>query len=109
MASCANTYLDGSTSLPGFREVVREQELIPVTWTVDPSDYLLGEDPDGVVRAVVRADEAERRGEADEVVLLHDNQGQTAEALPGIIDRYEGWDRGFAVVDELLADKYLVP
>ena len=104
-----NPYLDGSTSLPGFREVVREQELIPVTWTVDPSDYLLGDDPDGVVRAVVRADEAERNGEADEVVLLHDNQGQTAEALPGIIDYYEGSGRGFAVVDELLADKYLMP
>ena len=56
-----------------------------MTWTVDPSDYLLGDDPDSVVRAVARADEAERKGEADEVVLLHDNQTQTAEALPTII------------------------
>ena len=104
-----NPYLDGSDAMPGFREVVREQELIPVTWTVDPSDYLLGDDPDGVVRAVVRADEAERRGEADEVVLLHDNQRQTAEALPSVIDHYEKSGRGFVGVNELLADKYLGP
>jgi peptidoglycan/xylan/chitin deacetylase (PgdA/CDA1 family) len=68
-------------------------------WTVDPGDYLLGGDPDGVVRAVARADEAGPKGEGDEVVLLHDNQRQTAEALPGIIDHYEGSDRGFAGVD----------
>jgi len=62
-----------------------------------------------VVRAVARADEAGRKVEADEVVLLHDNQRQTAEALRGIIDRYEGSGRRFAGVDELLADKYLDP
>jgi len=104
-----NPYLEGSEALPGFREVVREQELIPVTWTVDPGDYLLGGNPDSVVRAVARADEAGRKVEADEVVLLHDNQRQTAEALRGIIDRYEGSGRRFAGVDELLADKYLDP
>jgi peptidoglycan/xylan/chitin deacetylase (PgdA/CDA1 family) len=104
-----NPYLDGSDALPAFRSVVREQELIPVTWTVDPSDYLLGDNPDGVVRAVERADEAGAKGEADEVVLLHDNQRQTAEALPGIIDHYEESGRRFAGVDELLADEYLGP
>jgi peptidoglycan/xylan/chitin deacetylase (PgdA/CDA1 family) len=104
-----NPYAEGSSALPAFREVVREQELIPVTWTVDPSDYLLGGDPDGVVRAVARADEAGRKGERDEVVLLHDNQRQTAEALPEIIDHYEGSGRGFVGVEELLADKYLGP
>jgi len=80
-----------------------------VTWTVDPSDYLLGDDPDGVVRAVARADKAGAKGEADEVVLLHDDQRQTADALPGIIDRYEGSGRRFVDVDELLTDKYLDP
>jgi peptidoglycan/xylan/chitin deacetylase (PgdA/CDA1 family) len=104
-----NPYLDGSNALPAFREVVRGEGLFPVMWTVDPSDYLLGDNPDGVVRAVARADEAGRRGEADEVVLLHDNQRQTAEALPKIIDNYEGSGRAFAGVDELLADKYLEP
>lgn len=104
-----NPYAEGSNALPAFREVVREQELIPVTWTVDPGDYLLGHNPDGVVRAVAHTDEAGRKGEADEVLLLHDNQRQTAEALPGIIDHYEGSGRGFAGVAELLADKYLEP
>jgi peptidoglycan/xylan/chitin deacetylase (PgdA/CDA1 family) len=104
-----NPYLDGSDALPGFREVLLGHELIPVTWTVDPSDYLLGDNPDGVVRAVERADEAGAKGEADEVVLLHDNQRQTAEALPGIIDHYEESGRRFAGVDELLADEYLGP
>jgi peptidoglycan-N-acetylglucosamine deacetylase len=104
-----NPYLDGSDALPGFREVLLEHELIPVTWTVDPSDYLLGDDPEGVVRAVVRTDNAGSKGKADEVVLLHDNQRQTAEALPGIIDHYEGSGRGFAGVNDLLADKYLEP
>jgi peptidoglycan/xylan/chitin deacetylase (PgdA/CDA1 family) len=104
-----NPYLDGSNALPAFREVVQGEGLFPVMWTVDPSDYLLGDNPDGVVRAVARADEAGRRGEADEVVLLHDNQRQTAEALPKIIDNYEGSGRAFAGVDELLADKYLEP
>ena len=63
----------------------------------------------GVVRAVARADGARREGEADEVVLLHDNQGQTAEALPAIIGHYEKSGRGFVGVGELLADKYLGP
>ena len=104
-----NPYLEGSDALPAFRSVAWEQGLFPVMWTVDPSDYLLGDDPHGVVRGVAEADEAGRQGESDEVVLLHDNQRQTAEALPAIIDHYEGSGRGFAGVDELLADKYLEP
>ena len=104
-----NPYLDGSDALLTFRSVVRGQRLFPVTWTVDPGDYLLGDDPDGVVRAVERADEDGREGESDEVMLLHDNQRQTAEALPDIIDHYEESGRRFAGVDELLADKYLEP
>jgi peptidoglycan/xylan/chitin deacetylase (PgdA/CDA1 family) len=102
-----NPYLQGSDALPAFRSVAWEQGLFPVMWTVDPSDYLLADDPDGVVRGVVEAEETGRKGEGAEVVLLHDNQRQTAEALPGIIDHYEGSRRRFAGVDELLADKYL--
>jgi peptidoglycan/xylan/chitin deacetylase (PgdA/CDA1 family) len=104
-----NPYFEGSNALPGFRRVVWGQRLFPVTWAVDPSDYLLGDDPDGVVRAVARADKAGAKGENDEVVLPHDNQRQTADALPGIIDRYEGSGRRFVDVDELLADKCLDP
>lgn len=100
-------YFDNSGALPAFREVVREQELFPVTWTVDPSDYLRGGHPEGIVRAVVRADEGERGRKSDEVVLLHDNQEQTVRALPEIIAYYEGSGRRFADVDELLAGKYI--
>ena len=101
-----NPYLEGSHALPAFRRVVREQELIPVTWTVDPGDYLFEHRAGGVVRAVMRADERGRKGEGDEVILLHDNQRQTAEALAGIIDYYEGSGRQFASLGGLLADKY---
>ncbi len=104
-----NPYLDGSDALAAFRGIAREQELFPVMWTVDPSDYLLGGRPGGVVRTIVRADGAGQNGEGDEVVLLHDNQRQTARALPSIIDHFEGSGRDFAGVDELLADKYLEP
>ncbi len=104
-----NPYVEGSNALPAFRGVVRGEGLFPVMWTVDPGDYLLGGNPDGVVRAVARADEAGRGGESDEVVLLHDNQRQTSKALPEIIDHYEGSGRRFAGVEELLADKYLNP
>jgi peptidoglycan/xylan/chitin deacetylase (PgdA/CDA1 family) len=104
-----NPYIDGSEALPAFLGVAREQRLFPVTWTVDPSDYLLGDDPGAIVRAVARADESSRESKADEVVLLHDNQRQTAEALPGVIDHYQNSGRGFVGVDELLADKYLRP
>jgi peptidoglycan/xylan/chitin deacetylase (PgdA/CDA1 family) len=104
-----NPYLEGSDALPAFRRVAWEQKLFPVMWTVDPGDYLLDGKPEGVVRGVAEADEAGRKGEADEVVLLHDNQRQTAEALPAIIDRYERSGRRVAGVDELLADEYLGP
>src|SRR5918997_2093260 len=69
-----NPYLEGSIALPAFREVVQEQELVPVMWTVDPGGYLLGDNPDGVVQTVARADEVGRKGAADEILLLHDNQ-----------------------------------
>ena len=104
-----NPYLEGSIALPAFRRVVREQRLFPVMWTADPGDYLLGGRAGGVVRAVVRTDEAGRNAAGDEVLLLHDNHRQTAEALPGIIDHYEASGRRIAGVDELLTDKYLDP
>ena len=104
-----NPYIDGSDALPAFRAVAREQGLFPVMWTVDPSDYLLDGQPEDIVRGVAGTDGTGRRGGGDEVVLLHDNQGQTAEALPEIIDRYEKSGRRFVGVDELLADKYLGP
>ncbi|CAN5252353.1 hypothetical protein BH18ACT10_BH18ACT10_18990 [soil metagenome] len=105
-------YIEGSNALPVFRRVVREQKLIPVMWTVDPSDYLHGGDPRGLIRAIVRTDKAkhkEQQRKRDEVVLLHDSHGQTARALPDIIDYYQRTGRDFTDVDELLADRYLDP
>ncbi len=102
-------YFGGSDALPVFRKVVREQGLVPVLWTVDPRDYLLGGRPEGVVRGVVRADEKGRKRERDQVLLLHDTHRQTADALPEIIDHYKRSGRQFAGVDELLTDKYTKP
>ena len=104
-----NPYIDGSDALPAFRAVAREQGLFPVMWTVDPSDYLLDGQPEDIVRGVAGTEGTGKRGGGDEVVLLHDNQRQTAEALPEIIDRYEKSGRRLVGVDELLADKYLGP
>jgi peptidoglycan/xylan/chitin deacetylase (PgdA/CDA1 family) len=99
-------YFDGSDALPAFRKVVRDQGLFPILWTVDPRDYMLGSRPEGVLRGIVRADETGRKGERDQVLLLHDTNRQTANALPQIIDHYERSGRQFATVGELLADKY---
>lgn len=104
-----NPYLGGSDALPVFRKVVRDQGLFPILWTADPRDYLLVGHPEGVVRGVVRADEAGRKGKRDEVLLLHDTHRQTADALPQIIDHYERSGRRFADLGELLADKYAEP
>jgi len=104
-----NPYLGGSDALPEFQKVAREHRLFPVLWTVDPRDYLLGGHPEDVVRGVVRADETRRKGEKDQVLLLHDTHRQTAYALPQIIDHYERSGRRFADVGELLAEKYAGP
>src|ERR671912_681862 len=104
-----NPYFDGSDALPVFRKVVRDQGLFPILWTVDPRDYMLGGSPEGVLRGIVRADETGRKGERDQVLLLHDTHRQTANALPQIIDHYERSGRRFAAVGELLADKYAEP
>ena len=104
-----NPYFDGSDALPVFRKVVRDQGLFPILWTVDPRDYLLGGRPEGVLQGIVRADETGRKKKGDQVLLLHDTHRQTADALPQIIDHYEGSGRQFADVEELLADKYAEP
>jgi peptidoglycan-N-acetylglucosamine deacetylase len=104
-----NPYFDGSDALPVFRKVVRDQGLFPVLWTADPRDYMLGDRPKDVLRGIVRADETWRERERDQVLLLHDTDRQTADALPQIIDHYERSGRQFATVGELLADKYAEP
>jgi peptidoglycan/xylan/chitin deacetylase (PgdA/CDA1 family) len=104
-----NPYLDGSDALPVFRKVVRDQGLFPILWTIDPRDYKLGSRPEDVLQGIARADETGRKGERDQVLLLHDTHRQTANALPQIIDHYERSGRHFSAVAELLADKYAEP
>jgi peptidoglycan/xylan/chitin deacetylase (PgdA/CDA1 family) len=102
-------YFEGSNALPAFRKVVRQEQLIPVIWTIDTQDYLMAGDPQGIVRSVVRQDRIGHKQDRDEVVLMHDIHPQDAQALPGIIDHFEHQGREFVGVNELLADKYLGP
>jgi peptidoglycan/xylan/chitin deacetylase (PgdA/CDA1 family) len=102
-------YFEGSDALPGFRRVVWQERLFPVIWTIDPQDYLMDGNPQGVVGNVVRQDRAGRNQDRDQVVLMHDIRPQDARALPGIIDHFERQGRKFAGVNELLTDKYLEP
>ncbi|CAA9439979.1 Peptidoglycan N-acetylglucosamine deacetylase [uncultured Rubrobacteraceae bacterium] len=102
-------YFEGSGALPVFRRVVRAEGLFPIIWTIDSSDYLFGGNPEALVRGVVRADQRRRKTQRDQVLLLHDIHGQTAQALPEIIAHFEGSGRQFAEVDELLSAKYAQP
>jgi peptidoglycan/xylan/chitin deacetylase (PgdA/CDA1 family) len=102
-----NPYFEGSDTLPVFRRVVRQQRLFPVIWTIDTQDYLMADNPQGIVRSVVRQDRTGRRKNRDQVVLMHDIHPQDAQALPEIIDHYEGSGRRFVSVSALLTDKYV--
>ena len=101
------SYFEGSDALLAFRRIVRQEQLFPVIWTIDTQDYLMAGDPQGIVRNVVRQDRTGRRKDRDQVVLMHDIHPQDAQALPDIIDHYEGSDRRFVSVSELLTDKYV--
>ena len=98
-------YFDGSDALPAFRKVVRQEQLFPVIWTIDTQDYLMADNPRGIVKTVASQDKAER----DQVVLMHDIHPQDVRALPGVIDHLERSDRQFVGVDQLLRDKYPEP
>jgi peptidoglycan/xylan/chitin deacetylase (PgdA/CDA1 family) len=98
-------YFDGSDALPAFRKVVRQEQLFPVIWTIDTQDYLMADDPRGIVKTVASQDKAER----DQVVLMHDIHPQDVRALPGVIDHLERSGRQFVGVDQLLRDKYPEP
>ena len=74
-------------------------------WTPSPHDYLFDGQPEGIIQSTsqLQAD----RGEHDEVLLLHDNKQQTADALPVVIELYQSEGLEFTDVHELLVDKYL--
>lgn len=98
-------YFDNPSMLPAFKEVVREEKSFVILWTLDTQDYLADGSPAMVIRKVLSADRRVRP-RADRVVLLHDNQRQTAGALPEIIDYYQASSLQFTGVHELLAAKY---
>ena len=104
-----NPYFEGSDALPAFRRVVRKEQCFPVIWTIDTQDYLMGGNPQGIVKNIVRQDRAGRKQDHDEVVLMYDIHPQDAQALPSIIDHFERSGRKFVSVNELLTDKYLEP
>jgi peptidoglycan/xylan/chitin deacetylase (PgdA/CDA1 family) len=98
-------YGNGSDALPAFRKVVRQEQLFPVIWTIDTQDYLMADNPRGIVKNVASLDKKGR----DQVILMHDIHLQDVRALPGVIDHLERSGRQFVGVDELLRDKYPVP
>jgi peptidoglycan-N-acetylglucosamine deacetylase len=102
-------YFEGSDALPAFRKVVRQEQLFPVIWTIDTQDYLMADNPRGIVKTVASQEKAGRGAERDQVVLMHDVHPQDVRALPGVIDHLERSGRQFVGVDELLRDKYPVP
>lgn len=98
-------YGNGSDALPAFRKVVRQEQLFPVIWTIDTQDYLMADNPRGIVKNVASLD---KKGH-DQVVLMHDIHPQDVRALPGVIDHLERSGRQFVGVDQLLRDKYPEP
>ena len=102
-------YFESSDALPAFRRIVRQEQLFPVIWTIDTQDYLMADNPQGIVKSVVKQDRTGRRKDRDQVVLMHDIHPQDAQALTGIIDHFERSGRQFVSVSELLIDKYPEP
>jgi peptidoglycan/xylan/chitin deacetylase (PgdA/CDA1 family) len=98
---CGTPYNAEMDQLPAFQEAMREQEMYPVMWTIDSHDWTLENQPESIVDDLVQ-----NTPEDGGVVLLHDTQPQTAEALPKIIDHYGAANFEFSGVRELLADKY---
>ena len=102
-------YFEGSDALPAFRRIVRQEQIFPVIWTIDAQDYLMGGNPQGIVRSVVRQDRTGRHKDRDQIVLMHDIHAQDTQALPGIIDHFERSGRRFVSANELLREKYSEP
>src|SRR5215218_2160647 len=80
---CGAPYITQMERLPVFQEAMREQRLYPVMWTIDSRDWALENQPESIVDNL-----AQSTPEDGGVVLLHDTQPQTVEALPKVIERY---------------------
>ena len=75
--------------------------MYPVMWNIDPRDWALEGHPDLIIDNVAQSTSGDGG-----VILLHDTQLQTVEALPGILDHYITAGFEFTDVRNLLAEKY---
>jgi peptidoglycan/xylan/chitin deacetylase (PgdA/CDA1 family) len=98
---CAAPYNTETDQLPSFQRFMEEQKMYPVMWNVDSRDWALPGQPDLIVDNV-----AQSTPEDGGVILLHDTQPQTVEALPKILDHYTTANFQFTGVRDLLAEKY---
>ena len=98
---CGAPYNTETEALPLFQRVMQEQEMYPVMWNIDPRDWALEGRPDLIVDNVAQNTPADGG-----VILLHDTQPQTADALRGILDHYIAGGFGFTDARNLLAEKY---
>jgi peptidoglycan/xylan/chitin deacetylase (PgdA/CDA1 family) len=98
---CGAPYNTETYGIPIFQEVMREQKMYPVMWNIDSRDWALGSSPGLIVDNVAQSTPGDGG-----VILLHDTQPQTVDALPGILDYYVAASFGFTDVRSLLAEKY---
>lgn len=98
---CGAPYNTETEAIPLFQRVMQEQEMYPVMWNIDPRDWALEGHPDLIVDNVVQSTPSDGG-----IVLLHDTQRQTVDALPGILDYYLTTGFEFTEVRNLLAEKY---
>ena len=98
---CAAPYNTETDKLPAFQRFMREQKMYPVMWNIDPRDWALKDQPGLIVDNV-----AQSTPEGGGIVLLHDTQPQTVDALPKILDYYKAASFQVTGVRDLLAEKY---
>jgi peptidoglycan/xylan/chitin deacetylase (PgdA/CDA1 family) len=98
---CGAPYTAETDRLLAFQEFMEKQKMYPVMWNVDSRDWALRGRPDLIVDNIVQGTPQDGG-----VLLLHDTQPQTVEALPRIIHYYQTAHFKFTGVRELLAKKY---
>jgi peptidoglycan/xylan/chitin deacetylase (PgdA/CDA1 family) len=98
---CAASYDANPAKLPALQEALREQKMYRVMWTIDSNDWALKDQPESIV-----ANLAQNTPESGGVILFHDTQAQTVQALSKILDNYEQDGYKFTTVRGLLAEKY---
>jgi peptidoglycan-N-acetylglucosamine deacetylase len=97
----ASSYNAEPAKLPFLEEILREQKMYRLMWTIDSNDWALRDQPESIVTNL-----AQNTPEGRGVILLHDTQPQTVEALPKILDNYKEAGYNFTTVRDLLAEKY---